>query len=77
MTVDRATKLSRGPDSGLIYREQSVSQAVDRVWVMGVSEYGSEFVYDLNSEFLVFFSSWILWLYKEVYCPHVLDHVIE
>jgi len=77
--------LSTGPDSGLpiaIYRESAfqaveVSSAVDNVWVLGVSEYGFEFISDLNSEFLIFFSSWTLWLDKKGYCPHVLYLVID
>jgi len=63
--------------SAMIYREQEMSQAVDRplrrsttFWVLGVSESVFEFVSDSNSEFLVFFSSWTVWLYKEGYCPH-------
>ena len=30
----------------------------------------SEFVSDPNSEFLIFFFSWALWLYKKGYFPH-------
>ena len=66
--VDRPTKLSTGPDSGLwiaIYRESAfqaveVSSAVDSVWVLGVSEYGFEFISDLKFrvfDFLFFVDS--------------------
>ena len=53
--------------STTIYKEHEISQAVDSV---GVSESVSEFVSDSNSEFLVFFSSWTPWIYKEGCCPH-------
>ena len=62
--------------AGCVSGCRQVSSAVDNVWILGVSEYGSEFVSDSNSEFLVFFSSWTLWLYKEGYCLHVLYLVI-
>ena len=64
--VDRLTKLSTGPGrsadndlhrDGCVSGCRQISSVVDGVWVLGISEYGSEFVSDPNSEFLASFSS--------------------
>ena len=79
-TVDRSWFRSVNNDlqrARCVSHCRHVSSAVGDVWVLSVSEYGSEFVFHSNSEFFVFFSLWTMWLYKEGYCPHVLYHVID
>jgi len=65
--------MAQSVDRGLTQSVDRPLGVVDRYGILGESELVSEFISDLISEVLIFFSSWVLCLYIEGCCTLLCD----